>query len=1003
METFEHALAIIAMAGRFPGASTLEQFWQNLCAGRETITRFSDATLLEAGVNPALLHHPHYVKARGMLEDIELFDASFFGFTPREAEILDPQQRLFLECAWEVLERAGYTPERWAGRIGVFAGASMSSYLLFHLYTNQELVEAQGGFQLLIGNEKDFLPTRVSYKLNLTGPSINVNTTCSTSLVAVHLAGQSLLSGECDLALAGGVSITATRASGYLYQEGGIASPDGHCRAFDRRAAGTVDGNGVGIVALKRLADALADGDSIQAVITGSAINNDGAFKIGYTAPGVRGQAGVIAEALALSGCDPESIAYIEAHGTGTALGDPIEVAALSQVFRAHTSRRGFCALGSVKTNIGHLGAAAGVAGLIKTVLALQQQQIPPSLHFEQPNPQIDFAHSPFYVNTSLAAWPARQGAPRRAGVSSFGLGGTNAHLLLEEAPPRAPADPARPWHLLTLSAPTASALERASAHLAAHLRQHPEQALPDVAYTLQIGRHTFAHRRLLLCQEREEAIRALSAGDSRRVLTRVQERDGRPVVFLFPGQGAQYVQMAEELYRWEPLFREQVDRCAALLIDPLQLDLRTVLYPPARQAQAAQAQLRQTWLAQPALFVVEYALAQLWRAWGLLPEAMLGHSIGEYVAACLAGVFSLEDALTLVAARGRLMQGLPAGAMLSVALGEQELLPLLTGDLSLAACNGPAYCVVAGTAGAIADLQAGLLARGLDCQQLQTSHAFHSHLLDPILPAFRQLVASVRLKAPALPYLSNVSGTWITAAQASDPAYWVSQLRQPVRFARGVRELLREPERILLEVGPGHTLSELVRQQAGRATDVLTCLRHPREGDSDEALLLNTAGQLWLAGAPLDWRGLYTHERRQRLPLPTYPFERQRYWIDPPGRERPAAPARQPASGSFSLLASPAQGSAAPGTAIERAIADIWQEVLGQRPPGIEENFFALGGQSLQATRVATRLRDTFQVEFSLPTFFASPTVAGLARTIERRLLERIEALSEDEAEQLL
>lgn len=1016
-ETFEQEIAIIGMASRFPGAKCIDQFWQNLRNGVESITFFSDEELLAAGISPGILNNPHYVKAKGILEDIDLFDATFFGFTPREAEILDPQHRIVLECAWEALESAGYTPEAFEGRIGVYAGASMSSYLLFHLYMNRELVESMGGFQLMVGNDKDFLPTRVSYKLNLTGPSVNINTTCSSSLVAVHFACQSLLNGECDMALAGGVSITATRKTGYIYQEGGIASPDGHCRAFDSKAQGTVDGNGAGIVVLKRLPDALADGDTIHAVIKSTAINNDGALKIGYTAPSVNGQAGVIAEALALSGVDPESITYIEAHGTGTTLGDPIELAALSQVFGSRTSKKGFCAIGSVKTNVGHLGAAAGIAGLIKTVLALKHRQIPPSLHFTQPNPKIDFANSPFYVNTTLAEWQTKE-IPRHAGVSSFGLGGTNAHAILEEAPPRTPSGPSRSWQLLTLSAKTTPALENATQQLVTYLQQHPELPLPDIAYTLQVGRQTFAWRRMLVCQGREEAIRALETCDPRQVFTHIQESGERPVVFLFPGQGAQYVHMAEELYRQEPLFREQVDHCSAILKERLGCDLRTILYPSPEQVAVAEEQLRQTWLTQPALFVIEYALAQLWISWGVRPEAMIGHSIGEYVAACLAGVFSLEDALALVTTRGRLIQSLPEGAMLSVALSERDLLPLLERELTLAAHNGPALCVASGPSAAIADLQAHLNTQGIDCRLLHTSHAFHSKMLNPILEQFTAEVKKARLSPPAMPYISNITGTWITAAEATDPGYWARQLRHTVRFAEGLQELLTEPERILLEVGPGHVLSTLVTQQSEQNTQriVLSSMRHPRDGSSDVAFLLNAAGKLWLAGAQLERKKLYAHERRHRLPLPTYPFERQRYWIDPQsrihqsdsGQPRSATTAsseNQSSTVTFSLLSStvPGRPYVAPGTPIESAIADIWQELLGLPQIGIYDNFFELGGHSLLATQITTRLRDTFEVELSLNSFFESLTIAALAQLIERKLIEKVEALSEDEAQSLL
>ncbi len=1017
METFEQEIAIIGMTGRFPGAKSIDQFWQNLCNGRESITFFSDEELLAAGISPGILDNPHYVKAKSMLEDIDLFDASFFGFTPREAEILDPQHRIFLECAWEALESAGYAPEAFEGRIGVYAGASMSSYLLFHLYMNREVVESMGGFQLMVGNDKDFLPTRVSYKLNLTGPSVNINTTCSSSLVAVHFACQSLLNGECDLALAGGVSITATRKASYMYQEGGIASPDGHCRAFDSKAQGTVDGNGAGIVVLKRLPDALADGDTIHAVIKSTAINNDGAFKIGYTAPSANGQAGVIAEALALSGVDPESITYIEAHGTGTTLGDPIELAALSQVFGSRTSKKGFCAIGSVKTNIGHLGAAAGIAGLIKTVLALKHRQIPPSLHFAQPNPKIDFANSPFYVNASLAEWQTKE-IPRHAGVSSFGLGGTNAHAILEEAPPRTPSGSSRPWQLLTLSAKTTTALESATAQLAAYLQLHPELPLSDVAYTLQVGRQTFAWRRMLVCQGREEAIQALATGDPRQIFTHMQESGERPVVFLFPGQGAQYVHMAEELYQQEPLFHEQVERCATILQERLGCDLRTVIYPTPEQEATAAQQLQQTWLTQPALFVIEYALAQLWISWGVRPEAMIGHSIGEYVAACLAGVFSLEDALALVTTRGRLIQSLPAGAMLSVALSERDLTPLPEQELTLAAHNAPGLCVVSGPAAAIADLQAHLSAQGVDCRLLHTSHAFHSKMLDPILEQFAKEVRQVQLNPPIIPYISNVTGTWIAAGEATDPSYWARQLRHTVRFAEGLQELRREPERILLEVGPGRVLSTLVRQQSEQNSHriVLSSVRHPQDGSSDVAFLLSTAGKLWLAGAPLNRKKLYAHERRHRLPLPTYPFERQRYWIEPqsrhhqPDSSRPRSGAlasgeNQGSAVTFSLLSSSASSRpyVAPGNAIESAIADIWQELFGMPQIGIYDNFFELGGHSLLATQITTRLRDTFEIELSLNSFFESLTIAALAQLIERKLIEKVEALSEDEAQSLL
>ncbi|CAG0936135.1 phthiocerol/phenolphthiocerol synthesis type-I polyketide synthase E [Thermoflexales bacterium] len=890
-------IAVIGMAGRFPGAGNIQDFWRNLRDGVESISFFSDQELSAQGVDSALLQDVHYIKARGILDDIDHFDAPLFGFSPREAEIMDPQHRLFLQCAWEALEHAGYDPETYAGLIGVYAGVSASTYLLNNLAVNHELMQAVGGYQVMIGNDKDYLTTRASYKLNLEGPSLTLQTACSTSLVATHLACQGLLSGNCDIALAGGASLRVPQKSGYLYQEGGIFSRDGHCRAFDAQAQGTVGGDGVGIVVLKRLADALADRDFIHAIIKGSAINNDGSLKVGYTAPRVDGQARVIRAAQIMAEVDPDTITFIEAHGTGTPLGDPIEIAALTQAFHETTSRIGYCAMGSVKTNIGHLDAAAGVAGLIKAILSLEHQQIPPSLNFEQPNPQIDFAHSPFYVNTRLAEWKAN-GTPRRAGVSSFGIGGTNAHVVLEEAPAIESSPESRPGQLLTLSAASHAALEKATTNLVEYLKQDSGHALADVAYTLQLGRRALNHRRMLVAHDQADALQALEICDPKRVFTSFQEPGHRPVAFMFPGQGAQQVNMALELYQNEPLFREDVDRCARILQPHLGLDLRSALYPNETQREEAAQQLQQTWLTQPALFAIEYAVARLWMAWGVPPQAMIGHSLGEYVAACLAQVFSLEDALLLVAARGRLMQELPRGAMLSVHLAEQELRSRLATNLSVAAINAPALTVVSGPPDAIELLEHQLSAQGVDCRRLHTSHAFHSEMMEPILKPFLSHVKRVTLRPPEIPYLSNVTGTWIKAAEATDPDYWVQHLRRPVRFADDLQALL-ERTQVLLEVGPGQTLTTLAKQHPAQAAKPIVLASLPRSQDrqSDRAYLLHTLGRLWLAGVSIDWPGFYASEKRRRIPLPAYPFEAQRYWIDPPssskqpGRSAPAAP----------------------------------------------------------------------------------------------------------------
>ncbi|MFN6493270.1 beta-ketoacyl synthase N-terminal-like domain-containing protein [Nostoc sp. DedQUE03] len=879
-------IAIIAVAGRFPGAKDIELFWQNIRDGVESISWLTDEELINSGVSVDLLNNPSYVKASGVLEDIELFDANFFAYSAKEAELIDPQQRLFLELAWEAVEKAGYDPQTYNGLIGVYGGVGMNRYFLNNIYSHHQLLGTFDPVQLGISNDKDFLPTRVAYKLDLTGPAVNVQTACSTSLVAVHVACQSLLNGECDIALAGGVTLCIPQKIGYLHQEGMILSPDGHCRTFDAKAQGTIAGSGAGIVVLKRLQDAISDRDYIHAIIKGSAINNDGAMKVGYTAPSASGQAAVIGEAQAIAGVDAETISYIEAHGTATPLGDPIEIAALTQAFNQTTDKKGFCAIGSLKTNLGHLDTAAGVAGLIKTVLALQHKMLPPSLHFETPNPKIDFANSPFYVNTKLTEWKTNN-IPRRAGVSSFGMGGTNAHVILEEAPllrqgSRGAGEQGRNYQLLCLSAKSASALEKATANLITHLKEHPEVNLGDVAYTLNSGRRGFNHRRMLVCQDLEDAVKGLG---SNQVFTNYTEITERPVVFMFPGQGSQYVNMAREIYETETVFQEQVDYCSEILQPLLGFDLRHIIYPSDEKIDEASKQLQQTGIAQSAIFVIEYALAKLWQSWGVEAQAAIGHSIGEYVAATLAEVFSLEDALSLVAARGQMMQQLPIGAMLSVPLSADNIQSLLGSELSVAAINQASQCVVSGSIAAMDALQNQLAAQGIECRRLHTSHAFHSQMMEPILEAFREQVKKVTLNPPKLPYISNLTGNWITTTQAINPEYYAQHLRSTVLFASGVEKLLAKPEQVLLEVGPGHTLATLAKRHPNKATaqTILTSVRHPQEKQSDIQFLFNTFGQLWLAGVKVDWFGFYSQDEYYHIPLPTYPFERQRYWIDPP------------------------------------------------------------------------------------------------------------------------
>jgi acyl transferase domain-containing protein len=885
-QAFSYDIAVIGMAGRFPGAGNVNEFWQNLRTGNEAITFFSDEELLRNGVDPTLLSDPNYVKAGAVIDRPEYFDASFFNFTRREAEMTDPQHRLFLEHAWQALESAGYDAEKYAGRVGVFAGESFNSYLLHNLIPSRDLIESVGVFQVLIGNDRDHLTTSTAYKLNLQGPCVSVQTACSTSLVAVHLACQSLLNHECDMALAGGVSIGAPQIQGAMYQEGGIVSPDGHCSAFDAKAAGTVKGNGVGVVLLKRLANALTDGDTIEAVIKGSAINNDGSSKVGYTAPSVAGQAGVIAEAMAMAGVEAETIGYVETHGTGTALGDPIEIAALSQAFGIDGTTKS-CAIGSVKTNVGHLDAAAGVTGLIKAVLAVKHKQIPASLHFEQPNPNIDFSRTPFYVNTRLSDWQP-DGLPRRAGVSSFGIGGTNAHLVIEEAPARvtsSDSNTSRPHQLLTLSAKTGTALDQMTENLATYLQTHSQVDLADVAHTLLQGRKRFRHRRTLVCKDLDDAVSALTSIDSRRVHSHFREQDANEVVFMFPGQGSQHANMARELYRQETVFREEIDRSSEMLRAPLGLDLRALMYPEPDSVAHASAQLKQTFVAQPALFAIEYALAKQMMFWGIRPQAMIGHSIGEFVAACLAGVFSFEDALKLVVSRGRTMQSMPPGAMLAVSLSESELQAFVSGSLAVAAINGPSHCVISGASDHIAQAEQRLAAAGVVYQTLHTSHAYHSEMMEPAARLFAEEVAAIKLNSPEIPYVSSLTGTWIKAEEATSASYWSRQLREPVRFGAGIAELIKSPERVLLEVGPGNALRTLARAQlnGNEGPLMFASLPHPSDTTSDAAHLLGTLGHLWASGIEVDWAAFYAGEKRRRIPLPTYPFERERYWIEPP------------------------------------------------------------------------------------------------------------------------
>jgi phthiocerol/phenolphthiocerol synthesis type-I polyketide synthase E len=935
-------IAIIGMACRVPGAADVPAFWRNLVGGVDSVRFSTREEQLALGVPAYEVDDPAYVPAAQALDDVEYFDAAFFGMTPREAELRDPQQRIFLELAYTALADAGYDPARYDGDVGVYGGIGSDEYQWRYIRRNPAAFAAAGLLAVATGNHPDYQATLTSYKLNLRGPSLTVHTACSTSLVAVHLASEALRNSECDMALAGAVALDLPQGRGYSHVEGGILSPDGHCRAFDASAGGTLWGNGGGVLVLKRLAEAQADGDHVRAVILGNAINNDGAAKVGFSAPSVDGQAAVVAQALGVSGVDPRTISYVEAHGTGTALGDPIEVTALSTAFGQGTDERGWCAIGSVKTNVGHLGPAAGMAGMIKTVLALEHGVIPPSLHFEKPHPKIDFDSSPFYVNAALSRWDG-VGGVRRAGVSSFGIGGTNAHVLVEQAPPVA-ADPervSRPAHLVQVSARTEAALGTSTARLAEHLAAHPDLDPADVAFTLRQGRGVFAHRAAVVAVDTAGAAAALA--NPKRTIS--GQAAARPrVAFLFSGQGAQYAGMSGGLHATEPVFAEALDECADLLAsDPDGPDLRAVLF--GRDHDAEQA-LTRTEAAQPSLFAVEYALARLFRSWGLEPDAMLGHSIGEYVAATLAGVFTLPDALRLVAARGRLMQSMPAGSMLAVQLDEAEVRAGLPGELSVAAVNGPGACVISGPGDAVAAYAAELADREVGSRVLRTSHAFHSAMMEPILGAFLREVTAVPRSAPRSAFLSNLTGTWITPEQAADPAYWVRHLRETVRFGDCVGTLFGGGEPwALVELGPGRQLAGLARlQPRPGGLPPLPTLPGPGDRADDLTTLYTAAARLWVSGVDLDVDG--GRRTGRRVPLPTYPFERKYYWV-------------QPTAGQIDDSVPPSTARAGALPVDEWFAAPVWRQLPPEVPaPAPARSRCLLFGGGPLADQIGERLR---------------------------------------------
>jgi acyl transferase domain-containing protein len=998
-------IAIVGMAGRFPGAPDVDTLWSNLCAGVESVLPRDEATLRAAGVDP---RDPAFVNAAAAMDRIEEFDAAFFGMSRREAELTDPQHRVLMETAWGALEHAGYDPGDGSVRIGLFGGVAENYYHRYHLLAHPDLLSRAGFYPVRLANGREYAIMRSAYKLGLTGPAIAVMTACSTSLVATHLAVQGLLAGDCDLALAGGAHIFLPGLYGYTYQDDSILSPDGHVRAFDADARGTVMGSGVAVVALKRVADALADGDTIYAVVRGSAVNNDGAAKVGFTAPGLEGQRSVIADALAVADVDAGTIGLLEAHGTGTSLGDPIEVAALTAAYREHTTRRQYCAIGTLKSNIGHLDVAAGAAGLIKAALALHHGRIPPSINFRSPNPQIDFETSPFFVNTELVEWP-RGDEPRRAGISSFGFGGTNGHIVLEEAPlpaPRSAPVPDLPL-VLTLSARSAASLDGRRELLADHLAGHPEVALGDTAHTLAVGRARMPHRSAVVVTDIAAAVEQLR-GPSQVGARRVTAVTGAEVAFLLTGQGAQYLGMGRGLYRAEPVFARAVDECSALVGRIDGRDLIELLFGGADDTEAAAARILRTEVGQPAILTLQIALARLWQSWGVRPATLVGHSVGEIAAAHLGGVLGLEDALSLAVVRGRLMADLPTGAMTAILTDQAAVLPLLDTEVSLAAVNAPEQCVASGTPGAIEALESRLTEAGIPFRRLPTDRAFHSPMMDPVIGPLRDHVARLSRGRMTIPMVSTLTGAWVGDGTIAEPDYWGQHARHTVRFMDAVGVLLAErPDLVLVEVGPGDTLASLVRQHPGLSPDgavISTLSRRGSETTDDTIHARRALAAAWAAGVDIDWT-VVNGGRHRRIPLPTYPFLHERHWVEaggPPalvmgGEDMPlgAIPDARPPVEESSRIERDAviPGPIAVGDRKDRLVAEvttILADLSGISAESLDPGatFPDLGFESLFLTQANAQFRKRYGIRFTLGQLLGdTPTIDALATRIDAEL----------------
>ena len=1025
----QDGIAIIGMSGKFPKAKNIKEFWDNIVQGVEGITFYSDEELLEGGIAQEVLADPRYIKAKGEVEGIDLFDAGFFGYTPREAELMDPQHRLFLECAWEAMEDAGYDPERTDGRVGVFAGESLSTYMILNVVPNFDTSYASAGsLQAAIGNDKDSLTTTVTYKMDLCGAGVTIQSSSSTSLVAVSMACQSLVNYQCDMILAGGVSVGAPKKNGYLFEEAGIVSPDGHCRPYDSKGDGFVPGTGVGVVLLKRLDEALEDGDHIYAAIKGFAINNDGAKKVSYSAPSADAQAEVIMEAQRYAGFPPESISYVEGHGTATRLGDLIEVSALKRAF-GESGKKNFCALGSVKGNIGHLDTAAGVTGLIKAALCIEKKKIPPTINYQKANPQLELEDSPFFVPTVLMDW--NPSGSRRAGVSSFGMGGTNAHVVLEEVRQSRQNPPdERKWKLITLSAKTEVALTQYIKNTMEFLEQQKDIDLSNLAYTSQVGRKRLDKRAVILCKVADH-VTGIGYSGTNRIIKGQATWDKKEIVFLFPGQGTQYLNMGRELYELEPVFRKAVDQCSDIFESYLGERICDLIFDDRIDKEKHERLMGDTSVIQPAIFTVEYAMAKLLLSWGIKPDAVIGHSLGEFTAACISGLIELKDAVKLVAHRGRLMENMPEGAMISAAVTPEDAMQLVGRyqDISLAAVNGPLSCVFSGSSQTIGKMETDFNAKGVLCSRLKNKHAFHSADVECIQEAFRSVLREVTMSEPEIRCISNVDGGYFNWEKIADKEYWIRHLRGTVQFMKGIKTLQDSGKKIYIEVGPGRALSSLTGQiLSSGSDDLFSTIPHHNELVSAQEYLAAALGQLWASGVEIDWGGYYQGRKCRRISFPTYPFEGKSYWLESPGlrkshrkvREREIQNEEQDTQERIKNRPELSATFVQPTREVEKHVTLIWERLFGIYPIGLDDSFFELGGNSLGITQMFSRIYSEFKVKVDYRAFYSCPTIRTIAEMIPdiskhnenkpmtddaelEALLSELEAMSEKETREML